>query len=109
MKGYTITLTSPKIKIPSDGIEEFIKDLIISNLLNIDYFGYEIDNQLDYTDKDLGSFIESTSFITLNFDSAEFDPDHLTELEKFQFVINLLTDRSEMEIHCDEKDITINL
>lgn len=109
MKSYTIILTSPKTAIPSDGIVAFIKDLIVSNLLNIDYFGIELDHQADYQDEKMIAHKNSSSFITLNFDSEVLDYKNFTEVETFQFIINLLEQREKIEILPDEKDITINL
>lgn len=107
MKSYTIILTSPRTAIPSDNIIEFIKDLIVSNLLNIDYFGIELDHQADYQDEKMIAHEKSTSLITFNFDSEVMDYKNFTEIETFQFIINLLEQRDKIEIRADEKDITI--
>lgn len=109
MKTHTIILTAPKLSIPKNNIIKFIKDLIISNLLNIDYFGIELDHQADYMDEKMIAHEKSSSFITLNFDSEVLDCKSFTEVETFQFLINLLEQRERIEILQDEKDITINL
>ncbi len=109
MESHTIILSSPKISIPENNIIEFTKGLIVSNLLNIDYFGMGIDNQLDYIDDEMASKIESTTYITFDFDFGELYYRNFEEIEIFQFVINLLEQRGNIEIRADEKDITFYL
>ena len=50
MKTHTLILTAPKVVIPKteNNIIEFVKELILSNLLNVECFSAEIDNQCDY-------------------------------------------------------------
>ena len=49
---HTLILTVPLVKIPETNILEFAKQLIAANLVNIDYFGIELDNGDDYIDEE---------------------------------------------------------
>ncbi len=107
MENHTLILSAPKLTIPESNIIEFIKDLISSNLLNIDYFGYEIDNPVDYEDDLMIAKRLSTSYITFQFEADEIDYENYKEEQTLQLIINLIQSNKIEEIMVDEKDIEI--
>ena len=110
MENYTVILTSPKIDIPSDNIIEFVKELISSNLVNVDYFGGQLDNPVDYEDDEMIAKRLGTSFINFQFemDAIDFD-DYNNDDAIFQLLINLIESKRVFDIIVDEKDIDIYL
>jgi hypothetical protein len=60
---HTLVLTTPKITIPSAGVLEFVKELISSNLTNVDYFWCCIDNG----DYDTQAIPDTSTYITFIF------------------------------------------
>lgn len=107
MENHTLILSAPKLKIPESNIIEFIIDLISSNLLNIDYFGYELDNPVDYEDDEMIAKRLGTSYITFQFEADEIDYDSYKEQQTLQLIINLIESKKIGEILIDDKDIDI--
>lgn len=107
MESHTLILTSPKLDIPESNIIEFTKELIASNLLNIDYFGAEMYNQADYQDAEMIDKHNGTTIITFHFEHHEINYDSFTENETFQFIINLLEQEKIGQVIIDEKDVEI--
>ena len=109
MENYTLILTAPKLTIPSDNIIDFVKDLILSNLVNVDYFGYELDNQVDYEDDEMITKRLGTSYITFQFELNKIEYDDYTDDEIFELIVNQLQTKKIGEVLVDEKDIDIYL
>lgn len=105
MINHTIILTTPKIDIPASNIIDFTKELIITNLLNIDYFGGELDNQADYIDEKMQDKIDNTTYITFHFNYSEIDYDKLNEVETLQLIVDVLEQQNIGEVIVDDKDV----
>lgn len=107
---HTIILTTPRFEIPSNlNVIELLNELIHSNLVNIDYFGSELDNPVDYVDDEMKEEMETTSYLTLHFDqnaSDNIDYD-IDEDSALNLVISLIMERQIKEVIVDEKDIDI--
>jgi ABC-type microcin C transport system permease subunit YejE len=90
-------------------VVELINTLVHNNLVNIDYFGGEMDNQADYVDESMQELINSTSYITLHFDqmasdSIEYDIDEESALN---LVISILMENQIRDVTVDKKDIDV--
>lgn len=107
MEYYTLILTAPKLTIPETNIVEFVKQLIISNLVNVDYFGYELDNPADYEDEDMIAKRLGTTFITFQFEYNKMEYDDYNDDEILQLIINQLETKKIGEIIIDDKDVDI--
>jgi hypothetical protein len=109
-KTHTIILTTPRFEIPSNpNVIEILNNLVHNNLVNIDYFGGELDNQADYVDEEMKEVIETTSFITLHFDqnaSDNIDYD-IDEESALNLVISIVMVNQIRDVIVDEKDIDI--
>lgn len=105
MKNYTLILSSPKIKIPESNIIEFILDLIKSNLVNIEYFGYQLDIQADYDDEEMIAKRLGTSFFTFQFEYNKLEYDDYTEEETLKLITNQLATKQIGKIIIDDKDV----
>ena len=104
---HTLILTTPKIEIPSTNILEFTKELIAANLVNIDYFGVEIDNGDDYVDDEMQSKIDNSTYLTFHFSGSDINYVILNEDSVINLLFNLLNNREIGQIIVDEKDIEI--
>ncbi|QIH37869.1 hypothetical protein G7A72_03215 [Flavobacterium sp. Sr18] len=107
MVQHTLVLTTPKIIIPSTEILEFVKELILSNLINIDYFGIELDNQADYVDDEMQLKFDTSTYITFHFEDTEIDYVILDEDNVLNLIFNQLNNNKIGEIIVDEKNIEI--
>jgi hypothetical protein len=107
MENYTLILTAPKLNIPESNIIEFILDLIKSNLVNIEHFGYELDNQVDYEDEDMIATRFGTSYFTFQFEYNKLGYDDYTEEQTLQFIVNQLETKQIGEIIIDDKDVDV--
>jgi hypothetical protein len=107
---HTIILTTSRFEIPSNtNVIEILNNLIHNNLLNIDYFGGELDNQADYLDEEMTNKIATTSFITLHFDqNTSDDIDYNSDEETIlNLMASTLMENQIKEVLVDEKDIEI--
>lgn len=107
MESYTLILTAPKAEIPSNEIIEFVKDLINSNLTNIEYFGLELDNGIDFYDEDMQSKFESLTYVILHFASEEINYKNLNEDSIYSLIIKKINENQIGQITVDEKDVEI--
>ena len=107
MESHTLILTIPKAEIPSNEIIEFVKDLINSNLTNIEYFGLELDNGTDFYDEDMQSKFESSTYIILHFESEEINYKNLNEDSIYSLIIKKINENQIGQITVDEKDVEI--
>jgi hypothetical protein len=105
MESHTLILTIPKAEIPSKDIFPFVKNIILSNIANIDYFGSEQDNQADYIDEKMQNTIDTTTYITFHFDYPEIDYDKFNEEETLQLIVDVIEQQKIGEVKIDDKDI----
>lgn len=105
MMSHTLILTTPKIEIPESNIIDFTKDLITSNLVNIDYFGCEQDNQADYIDDQMQDTIDNTTYITFHFNYPEIDYEKYDEVETLQLIVDVIEQKKIREVKIDDKDV----
>lgn len=105
MTSHTLILSAPKINIPESNIIDFAKGLIISNLVNIDYFGIENDNQADYIDELMQETINNTTYLTFHFDKEGIDYENSGEVETLQFVVDLLDEKNIGRVIVEENNI----
>jgi hypothetical protein len=104
---HTLVLTTPKISIPSSDILDFVKELISSNLTNIDYFGVELDNVADYIDDKMQVKFDTSTYVTFHFADTEINYNILDEDNVMNLIYNQLNNNQIGEILVDEKDIDI--
>lgn len=107
MESHTLILTSPKLVIPETKIIEFVKDLILSNVLNVECFSGEMDNQCDYLDEETEAKNQNTTFITFHFEHEEIDYSDFPEEKIFQFIYDKLVSEKIGQVITHEKDIDI--
>ena len=108
-KTHKLILSSPKIVIPESNVIGFVNELIISNLVNIDYFGNETAKAIDDLDKKMISKITSSTYITFHFDFESANTiisSQMNEEEIFILIQKLLKKQTRVLI-IDEKDIEI--
>lgn len=104
---HTLVLTTARISIPSTGVLDFVKELISSNLTNIDYFGLELDNGADYVDDEMQVEFDTSTYITFHFSDAEIDYIILDEDNVMNLILMQLNNNIIGQIIVDEKDIQI--
>lgn len=104
---HTLILTTPKIEIPSTNILEFTKELIAANLVNIDYFGVELDNGTDFVDEEMKNSIDNSTYLTFHFSDIEINYIIYTEDQVINLLFNKLNNNEIGQIIVDEKDIEV--
>lgn len=104
---HTLILTTPLIEIPATNILDFAKDLIASNLTNIDYFGIELDNGADYVDEEMQNKFANSTYLTFHFTDIEINYLSLNEDNVINLLFNLLNNNEIGQIIVDEKDIEV--
>jgi len=111
MKTHTLILTSPKVVIPETDIKiiEFVKELILSNLLNVECFSGELDNQCDYIDEETANKNKNTTFLTFHFEDDDINYGNYNEERVFQFIYDKLKSQKIGQVLADEKDVEIYL
>ncbi|OCB70197.1 hypothetical protein [Flavobacterium crassostreae] len=107
MENYILILTAPKLNIPESNIIEFILDLIKSNLVKIEHFGYELDNPADYENDDMIATRLGTSYFTFQFELNKLDYDDYTEEETLQLIVDQLQTKQIGNIIIDDKDVDV--
>ena len=107
---HTLILSTPRITIPENpNVIVMLNELVHNNLCNIEYFGGELDNQLDYVDENEQIKINSSTYITLYFDldiSNTVDYNSNEEIILNQ-MLTLLMETQIREVLVDDKDIEI--
>ena len=107
---HTLILTTPRFDIPSNpNVIEIINNLIHNNLVNIDYFGGELDNGIDYEDEASAIKRKSSTIITLHYDqNANDEVDYnLNDEAILNSALNLLEKTQIREVIVDENEIEI--
>jgi hypothetical protein len=107
---HTLILSLPKFDIPyQPNVIDIINTAIHNNLVNIDYFGPELNNAADYIDAEMKIKIISTTYITLHFD-YDFQKKlsyASSEDEIFSFIVSILMKQPVQKVILNEKDIEI--
>ncbi len=109
-KTHTLILSTPRFEIKSNpNVIEIINDLIHNNLVNIDYFGYELDNQVDYIDEEMALKMATSTYLTFHFEQnliSEFDfkSDEETTLN---LILNIVMENQIREVLVDENEIEV--
>lgn len=107
---HTLILTTPRLNIPSNpNVIEIMNNLIHNNLVNIDYFGSELDNGIDYEDEAAEIKRKSSTFITLHFDqNANDNVDYNIEDEAIlNRALNVILEKQIREVIADKNEIEI--
>lgn len=104
---HTLILTVPLVKIPETNILEFAKQLIADNLINIDYFGVELDNGTDYVDEEMKYSIDNSTYLTFHFSDIEINYIIYTEDQVTNLLFNKLNNNEIGQIIVTEKDIEV--
>lgn len=107
LQDQTLILSTPLLFIPSGDVIPMIKNLISNKQCNIDYFGGELDHQVDFIDEEMAEKIEATTYITFHFQSEEINHTMLTTSEIYELILNSLD--SEIQDVIVTKDIEIYL
>lgn len=106
---HTLILNTPKRVLLETGFIELTIKLIRNQLVEIDYFGLEPDNQADYIDEVMQSKIDSTTIINIYFEQDEIDYSAYSEDDIFNLATNLLIrpEGGNRRVVANEKDIDI--
>lgn len=104
---HTLILSTPKVEIPSMDILEFTKNLIGANLTNIDYFGVELDNGIDYVDDEMQNTIDNLTYLTFHFSQPDINYVILNEDEVLNLLFQLLNNNKIGQVNTDDKDIEV--
>lgn len=109
-KTHTLILSTPRFEIKSNpNVIEIINDLIHNNLVNIDYFGYELDNQADYIDEEMALKMATSTYITFHFEQnliseVDYKSDEETTLN---LILNIVMENQIREVLVDENEIEV--
>lgn len=104
---HTLILTVPLVKIPETNILDFVKELITANLVNIDYFGIELDNGDDYVDEEMQSKIDNSTYLTFHFSDIEINYIIYNEDQVINLLFNKLNNNEIGQIIVTEKDVEV--
>jgi len=109
-KTQTLILSTPRFVITSNpNIIEIINNLIHNNLVNIDYFGSELDNQADYIDEEMALKMATSTYITFHFEQNlinEVDYDGDEELT-LNIILSVIMENQIREVLVDENEIEV--
>lgn len=104
---HTLILTTPLIEIPTTNILDFVKEVIAANLVNIDYFGIELDNGDDYVDEEMQSKIDNSTYLTFHFSDIEINYIIYNEDQVINLLFNKLNNNEIGQIIVTEKDVEV--
>ena len=102
---HTLILLTQRFIVPKIGQCRLVNHLIKNTEIDIDYFGIEIDNPVDYIDEEMELKIMNTSFINFFFEDNEIEYSNYAKAEILKLAENLLRKPSEIIISEDSKDI----
>ena len=109
-KTHTLILSTPRFEIQSNpNVIEIVNILIHNNLVNIDYFGGELDNQADYIDEEMALKIATSTYITFHIEQNlinEVDYDGDEELI-LNLVLSIIMENQIREVLVDENEIEV--
>lgn len=111
-ESHTIVLTSPKLDLQPTKITDvvkFVKELILSNTLTVEYFNCELDNECDYIDEEMESKLSNTTHITFHFEHSTIDYKSYDSEGVLKFIYDKLDSNLTAKILVDGKDIEIEM
>lgn len=109
-KTHTLVLSTPRFDIQSKpNVIEIANSLIHSKLVNVDYFGIELDNQADYIDEEMALKMSTSTFITFHFDEniasqVDYDCDEEVILN---LILSILMENQIREVLVYENEIDV--
>ena len=104
MNSYNLIVKCDKCSMPEhDMLEEFVKNLFVDS--EIDYFGDEIDNQMDFIDEHVKYLLDSKTYLTFRFSHM----DKLDRQKAYEYVKDRLDQAESFEVRVDDKDIEVIL
>jgi hypothetical protein len=106
MNNHTLILTSPKLVVPEIKIIEFVKQLILSNLLNVECFNDQLGCKCEY-DKEMAKKNKDTTFLIFHFGDYNMDYSDYSEENIFQFIYDRLKMPNIGQVITNDKDIEI--
>lgn len=105
---HIITLLTPKRILANHGFLDLIIQLINNNLVKIDYFGIEPDNQADYINEEMQDKIDKNTIINIYFEDEQIDYNSFSPDEILNFAVKILREPNDgTRVVADEKDIDI--
>ena len=109
-KTHTLVLSTPRFDIQSSpNVIEITNSLIHSNLVNVDYFGSELDNQADYIDEEMALKMATSTYITFHFDenvASKVDYD-CEEEQVLNLILSIIMENQIREVMVYENEIEI--
>lgn len=107
MAAHTLIFRTDRFSLFEEKIFNLLIEKLNDEATTLEYFGSEIDNPFDFQhDEVLNELIESTSYITFNFDTENEIPYSETDAKKY--ALNLLNE-NKVRILINEKDIEVFL
>lgn len=105
---HAITLITPKRILEESGFLKLTAQLISHNLVDIDYFGIEPDNQADYIDAEMQDKIDNNTIINIYFEGDQIDYNSFSPEEILNLASRILKEPKEgTRVEANEKDIDI--
>lgn len=105
---HTLTLTTPKRVLGESGFLKLTTQLISNNLVEIDYFGIEPDNQADFINEEMQAKIDNNTIINIYFEGDQIDYNSFSADEILNLASKILNDTKEgTRVEANEKDIDI--
>lgn len=105
---HTITLLTPKRILGESGFLKLTTQLISNKLVEIDYFGIELDNQADYVDAEMQDKIDNNTIINIYFEGDQIDYNSFSPDEILNLASKILKEPKEgSRVEADNKDIDI--
>lgn len=105
---HTLTLTTPKRILGESGFLKLTTQLISNNLVEIDYFGIEPDNQADFINEEMQANIDNNTIINIYFEDEQIDYNSFSAEEILSLATKLLKEPKEgTRVVASEKDIDI--
>jgi hypothetical protein len=107
---HVLILSLPRFDIPyQPNVIDIMNTAIHNNLVNIDYFGPQMNDDSAYIDAEMSIKIASTTYITIHFDDKL--PPKITykssEDEIFSFILSILMRQPVQNVILTQKDIAI--
>jgi len=107
---HTITLLTPRRILAESGFLKLTEQLLRNNLVEIDYFGLEPDNQADFINEEMQNKIDKYTIINIYFEGDEIDYSSFSPEETLNLAVKLLSEPKQgSRAVADKKDIDIYL
>lgn len=105
---HTITLLTPKRILAESGFLKLTTQLINNNLVEVDYFGLQPDNQADFFNKEMQDKEDNNTIINIYFEGDEIDYNSYSPVEILNFATKILCEpKGDSRAVANEKDIDI--